>query len=138
MTLRMTRCLSALGLLSLVAAAPARGDELYAFDLTKKNPRAMRTWHGIVPAALKSKGWIYNFNGTSGLVETVTLHGRPFFFGSVCISHDCGGNTVAFLVAQDATEAFGAVGSDDLRIKLRYFGAPDPESQALLDRKLAE
>jgi hypothetical protein len=125
------------GLALCLAAAPALTQE-YPFDVAKHYPSAMRSWQAIVPADFRKQVWIYRLDGTSGDMENVTLHGRVFLYGSVCIPHDCGGNFVAFLVAKDGGEAFGALASNTLGVTHRFFGAPDAEARDLLDRKLAQ
>jgi hypothetical protein len=117
--------------LGLVSSALA---EDYPSGIAKSDPSAIKAWRAIVPVQFRKQGWIYSFDGVENPIQNVTLHGKPFLAGNVCIPHDCGGNFVAFLVAKDGGEAFGELASEELRVKQRYFGAPDAEERKLLDR----
>jgi hypothetical protein len=119
------------------ACAPVIAQE-YPFDIPKRDPAAMRSWRSVVPREFHRLGWIVNFDGTAGPIDTVTLHGHVFYYGSVCIPHNCAGNDVAFLIARGGSEAYGALASDAIGVRHQYFGAPDAEARQLLDQKLGE
>jgi hypothetical protein len=123
--------------LALIVALPALAQD-YPFDIVKQRPAAIKSWRSVVPTEYRKRAWIYSLDGTSGPVETVTVHDKVFLFGSVCIPHDCGGNFIAFLIARDGGEAFGELASETLGVKQRYFGAPDAEARGLLDKKISE
>ena len=112
--------------------------EDYAFDLRKAHPAAFAAWTKIVPGMYRKNDWIARLDGTTGPMEQVTMRGRVFFYGSVCQPHDCAGNDVAFLAAEDGSAAYGMLSSDNLGVKQRIFGAPDAEARQLLGAKLAQ
>ena len=117
------------------AAATA---EDYAFDLRKTHPAAFSAWARIVPATYRKNDWVSKLDGTTGPMEQVTMRGRVFFYGLVCQPHDCAGNDVAFLAAEDGSAAYGLLSSDNLGVKQRLLGAPDAEARQLLAAKLAQ
>ena len=130
------RNVAAVGLIvSLISARPALAEE-YPFDVAKKYPASMRAWQTLVPSDFRRAPWIFRLDGTAGPMDTVSVHGRVFLYGSVCKPHDCAGNFVAFLLAKDGGEAFGELSSDTLGAKNRYFGTPDAEVRGLLDKLL--
>jgi hypothetical protein len=112
--------------------------EEYSFDLKTKHPAALAGWMKIVPTTYRKTAWIDRLDGTTPPMDEVTMKGRPFFYGSVCQPHDCGGNNVAFLIAEDGSAAYGMLSSDNLGVKERIFGAPDAEARQLLTAKLAQ
>jgi hypothetical protein len=116
---------------------PASAQE-YPFEIPKKDPAAMRSWRAVVPGEFHRMSWITNFDGTASPIDTVTLHNRTFYYGEVCMPHNCAGNVVAFLAAKGGREAYGALASDAIGVRHRYFGAPDAEARALLDQKLGQ
>jgi hypothetical protein len=119
--------------LSLCAASLALAQE-YPSGIAKSDPVAIRAWRAIVPPEFRKQGWIYSLQGTETPIQNTSLHGKPSLSGSLCIPHDCGGNFVAFLIANDGSEAYGELASETLRVKQRYFGAPDAEARAALDK----
>ena len=123
--------------LSLSLASPALAQQ-YPSGIAKSDPAAMRAWRAIVPAQFRKYEWIYSFGGVETPIQDVTLHGKPFLSGNVCIPHDCGGNFVALLLAKDGSEAYGELASDTLRVKQRYFGTPDAEARGLLDKLISQ
>jgi len=114
--------------MATICCTPALAQE-YPFDISKRDPAAMKSWREIIPAVFRRQPWIVNFNGTAGPIDTVTIHSRVFYYGKVCIPHDCGGNFVAFLVARGGGEAFGALASETMGVRHQYFGAPDAEAR---------
>lgn len=127
--------LAAMGLQPAVAQ-PVAG--AYIFDILKKKPGMLKPWSAIVPGAYAGQRWIKGLEGTSGPVDRVTFSGKPFVLGSVCWPHNCGGNFVAFLIAEDGSEAYGLLRSSDLGAKDVPFGKLDAEKRktlaAYLDR----
>ena len=119
-----------------LAATGAQAQDIYPFDLAKKNPKAMQAWRNIVPKELRSIGWISEFKGTAGPVESDTLRGKPAYSGSVCMPHHCGTDYVIYIIARDGSAAAGAVVSEVRNIKPRLFGADDPETRSELEKAL--
>ncbi len=111
--------------------------QTYIFDATKRNPALLRAWQAIAPKDYARQEWISKLEGVTTPMDSISMHGKPFYLGAVCIPHDCGGNFVAFLIAKDGKEAHGALSSETLGVRLRYFGAPDSEARRLLSDKLA-
>ena len=110
----------------------------YPFDIAKADPAALSAWRAVVPRQYRRQAWIYSFAGVAGPLQRVTMRHKVFYYGSVCIPHDCGGNFVAFLVAADGSEAAGLLASQTLGVKHQYFGAPDAEARSLLERKIGK
>jgi hypothetical protein len=135
--LRIYRRLFSVALLSFAGACEAARSQEYPFDIAKRDPAAMRSWRAIIPKELRRQSWIMNFDGVAGPIDTVTLHDRVFYYGEVCIPHDCAGNFVAFLIPKGGGEALGALASEAIGVRHRYFGAPDAEARQLLDKELA-
>jgi Inhibitor of vertebrate lysozyme (Ivy) len=126
--------------LLLLAATPlisARAQD-YPPDIATATPAAFAAWRAITPIEYRNKAWIGQLNGVSTPMERVKLRGKPFYYGSVCIPHDCGGNFVAFLIAVDGAEASGLLASQSLGVRHRWFGAPDSEARALLQKKIGD
>lgn len=121
----------------LAWSAPALPQD-YPFDIAKVDPAALSAWRAVVPRQYRHQAWIYSFAGVAGPLQRVTLRHKVFYYGSVCIPHDCGGNFVAFLIAVDGSQASGLLASQTLRVKRLYFGAPDAEARGLLERKIRE
>jgi hypothetical protein len=135
--LSISRWLLASASLSLAAACVPASSQEYPFDIVKRDPAAMRSWLTVVPREFHRQSWIVNFDGVAGPIDTVTLHDRVFYYGEVCIPHDCAGNYVAFLIAKGGGETSGALASETMGVQHRYFGAPDAEARQLLDQELA-
>ena len=112
------RNVAAVGLIvSLISAWPALAEE-YPFDVAKKYPARLRAWQTLVPSDFRREPWIFRLDGAAGPMDTVSVHGRVFLYGSVCKPHDCAGNFVAFLLAKDGGEAFGELSSDTLGARI--------------------
>jgi Inhibitor of vertebrate lysozyme (Ivy) len=112
--------------------------EDYAFDLKKKNPGALAAWMKIVPTSYRKSDSIDRLDGTTTPMDQVTMQGKVFYYGSVCQPHDCAGNNVAFLIAEDGSAAYGMLSSNNFGVKARIFGAPDAEARQLLTEKLSQ
>jgi hypothetical protein len=110
----------------------------YPHDLGKMAPTAFAAWRAIIPAEYRQKIWIGQLTGVSTPMERVKMRGKPFYYGSVCMPHDCGGNFVGFLIAVDGAEASGLLNSQALGVSHRWFGTPDAEARALLQKKIGE
>jgi hypothetical protein len=108
----------------------------YPPDIATATPAAFAAWRTVTPIEYRNKAWIGQLNGVSTPMERIKLRGKPFYYGSVCIPHDCGGNFVAFLIAVDGAEASGLLSSQSLDVRHRWFGAPDSEARALLQKKI--
>ncbi len=128
----------AIGALGLAVVGGPAFCQDYPHDLKTKNPKAFRAWQGVAPREYLKQDWIGSLSGVAGPMQSVTMQGRAFYYGSVCIPHDCGGNFVAFLIARDGSSASGALSSKTLGVPRRYFGAPDAEARRRLAEKLAE
>ena len=123
--------------LGAFGGTPALAEE-YSFDLRKNHPVALAAWVKQVPSTYRTSDWVYRLDGTTSPMEEVTMQGRVFYYGSVCKPHDCGGNNVVFLIADDGSAAYGLLASETLGVKARIFGAPDAEARQLLGDKLAQ
>jgi PAN domain/Inhibitor of vertebrate lysozyme (Ivy) len=111
-------------------------DEDYIFDILKKNPRISEAWKWIVPKGY-AKLWIYNLSSaTSAPVERILMSGKKFILGEACWPHNCGGNHVIFLIAADASEAYGLLSSESLTVSEEYFGSPNKEKVDVLRKRM--
>jgi hypothetical protein len=124
---------AALAVLMLPSACALAADDLLAFQLAKKNPKAMQAWRKIVPKDLSGVPWINDLNGATLPMQSVTMRGRPAYMGVVCMPDNCGNNVVVFLIAQDGSAAAGAVGAKALGIEPRAFGDDDPATRRQLE-----
>lgn len=104
----------------------------YIFDIKQRNPAIIRPWVQIVPPVFANHPWIRTLDGTTGPSSTVNVDNGRFYIGSVCWPHNCGGNTVVYLLALDGSRAYGLLRSETLGINDLYFGAPHPGIQAVL------
>ncbi|MCI4680044.1 inhibitor of vertebrate lysozyme family protein [Rhodoblastus acidophilus] len=121
--------------LALTPLCGARA-QTYPPEIAKAAPAALAAWRAITPRAYRREPWIARLDGVSTPLERVTMHGKPFYYGAVCIPHDCGGNFVSFLIALDGSDAYGLLASQTLGVRHRWFGAPDAEARGLLQRKI--
>lgn len=116
---------------------PAQASEEYPFDMKTRHPKALAAYKKIVPAKYKKMAWIASLNGTAGPMRWVKDSGKTCLTGSVCWPHNCGGNQVAFLIAEDGSLAVALLRSADLTDgKDVLFGKPTPEQLAILNHEL--
>jgi hypothetical protein len=110
----------------------------YPYEIARNNSLAFNTWLGIVPPEYRKQGWIASLDGTAGPLDRLTLRQKIYYYGKVCMPHDCGANFVAFLIATDGSEASGLLKSRTLGVGHRSFGAPNGEARVLLERKIRQ
>jgi len=102
-------------------------------DLWRQRPATFAAWKHVVPKTYRHQQWIVRLFGvTAASVDTVTIQGKRFYYGQVCKAHDCGGNTVTYLIARDGTAAFGLLCSQSLHVRHQFFGKPDDETRRYL------
>lgn len=118
---------------ALAVSAPAAA-QTYPFEIAKANPAALRGWRAVLPRDLAKVRWLARFDGVAGPLETVTMKGRAFYYGTICKPHDCGDNIASFLIGKEGGASYGYLVSRDLGV--RWFGAPDAEAQKLLKKLL--
>src|SRR5271169_7259630 len=83
-TMANVRNVAAAGfIVSLISAWPTLAEE-YPFDVAKKCPASMRAWQSLVPSDFRREPWIFRLDGAAGPLDTVSVHGRVFLYGSVC------------------------------------------------------
>jgi len=121
--------------LALTSVAVA---QTYPFEIRKTNALAFGAWKRIVPGEYGALPWIAALDGVAGPLDRTTLREKQFYYGKVCIPHDCGGNFVAFLIAMDGSEASGLLASRTLGVGHRIFGAPQGDARRLLEIKLRQ
>jgi hypothetical protein len=126
--------------IALIASAPlsAARAQSYPAEIARSNSLAFAAWRGIVPPQFSRQPWIASLAGTASPMERLTIDQKIFYYGKVCIPHDCGGNSTAFLIATDGSEAFGLLVSRTLGVGRSYFGAPHGEARRLLERKIRQ
>ncbi len=119
---------------ALLAGLARAEDAGYPFDLPKQNPAALAAVQKILPARLKSVGWIYRLQGTASEMTAEVLDGKDYLGGMVCKPHDCGDNKFAFLAARDGSRASAALRSRELSHgKTEYFGQPSAAERTKLN-----
>ena len=91
-----------------------------------------------MPSSYTSDLWVKELQGTTDLVQHIIINQKPFYLGSVCKPHDCGGNYIVFLVAVDGSEAYGMLTSESLNATGLVFGSPNPERQQVMAKMMAE
>ena len=112
--------------------------EDYPFQIKKANRAALRAYQKIVPATYMAMPWIYTLEGTSPPMSIIKFKGKDFYYGSVCMPHNCGGNNVVFLIAKDASSAYGLLCSENLtKGKEVEFGAHDDAAKKLMEKQIA-
>jgi inhibitor of lysozyme (Ivy) len=111
---------------------PLPTNEDYIFTIIKKRPAILKRWSGIVPPRYADDRWIKYLDGTTGPVDRVIVTGKRFVLGYVCWPHNCGGNSVAFLLAADGSDAYGMLRSADLNATDEIFGSPDENKRKML------
>lgn len=124
-------------LAAVLPAGTARAGSAYIDEVVRGDPAILRAWQHIVPKSLARHRWLYALDGVTDDLSLVSIGGKPYYLGWVCIPHDCGGNETAFLIATDASRAMGAVKSATHGIKLRFMGSPDAEAKAILLKKFS-
>lgn len=124
-------CLS----LAPIPVARAQG---YPYEIARSNSLAFNAWRGIIPPEYRKQAWIASLDGTAGPLERLTLRQKIYYYGKVCIPHDCGGNFVTFLIAADGSDASGLLASRTLGVGRRYFGAESGQARVLLERKMRQ
>ncbi len=132
------RAIHSLAFFVALASASAALAQTYPFDIRKTNSFAFGAWRRIVPGEYGALPWIASLDGVAGPLDRVTLRKKQFYYGKVCIPHDCGGNFVAFLIAVDGSEASGLLNSRALGVGHRIFGAPQGDARRLLEIKIRQ
>lgn len=118
-----------------VSIPPENG--VLPYNIPKTNPKAYEAWHKILPDALRLQDWIYELTGTASPYTTVSLRSIRYLYGWFCKPHDCGANSIAFLMAENGSRAIGlyvrGVKSNAQEIPL---GDPSVEELELLRAKI--
>lgn len=95
----------ALWLTALPIVAEAR-DPGYLSDVPKLYPKAFALWQQSLPRSLPQTKWIARFEGVVSPIRAVTIDGRTWQFGTVCVPHDCGANIMGVLFSQQQDSIF--------------------------------
>jgi hypothetical protein len=95
-------------------ASPAPAAAAQTVDLTalgKAYPAAYAQWQHAAAAAGFNDDWSKDLTGdvVTGALRTITLTGKPYLFGSLCVAHSCGSMESAVMFPQDQSKAFGFV-----------------------------
>ena len=107
-------------------------DTYYLLDIKEKNSRVITKWQSTVPGPFSTNAWIRFLDGPSPPVDGLVISYKKFYLGWVCWPHDCVGNRIVFLVAQDGSEAYGMLRSKALNADDVFFGAPSGENRERL------
>jgi predicted aspartyl protease len=104
------------------------------FDIFQRSPRIFEAWQRIVPPEYPNEEWIAlrGFR-TNSPVDEIAIGGRQFYIGRECKPHFCRNNYLVFLIAVDASEAYGMLKSDDLKV-WAFLGRPDLDGQRAMMR----
>src|SRR4051812_26416307 len=106
--------------------------DTYVVDIKARNSKIIPKWQSIIPSPFSTNAWIGSLDGLSPPVDNLVIFYKKFYLGWVCSPHDCVGNRVVFLVAQDGSEAYGMLRSKTLKANDVFFGAPSIENMARL------
>ena len=137
--MKTIKVFAVLGLMSIlgVSTDSAIAAEDYPFQIKKANRAALRAYQKIVPATYMAMPWIYTLEGTSPPMSITKFKGKEFYYGSVCMPHNCGGNNLVFLIAKDASSAYGLLCSESLtKGKEVEFGIHDNAAKLLMEKQL--
>ena len=104
----------------------------YLVDIKAKNSRVIAKWQSTVPGSFSTNTWITLLDGLSPPVDSLVISYKKFYLGWVCWPHDCVGNRIVFLIAQDGSEAYGMLRSKALKAEDVFFGAPSAENRERL------
>jgi len=102
-------------------------DTYYLLDIKEKNSRVITKWQSTVPGSFSANAWIRYLDGLSPPVDGLVISYKKFYLGWVCWPHDCVGNRIVFLVAQDGSEAYGMLRSKELKADDVFFGTPSAD-----------
>jgi len=102
-------------------------DTYYLLDIKEKNSKVIAKWQSTVPGPFSTNAWIRYLDGLSPPVDGLVISYKKFYLGWVCWPHDCVGNRIVFLVAQDGSEAYGMLRSKELKADDVFFGTPSAE-----------
>jgi hypothetical protein len=105
-----------------LAPIPPACAQGYPYEIASSNSLAFNAWRGIIPPEYRKQA----------------LRQKIYYYGKVCIPHDCSGNFVAFLIAADGSDASGLLASRTLGVGRRYFGAESGQARVLLERKIRQ
>ncbi len=138
--MKTTKAFVVLGLTCMLgaSASSALAAENYPFEIKKANRAALLAYQKIVPGTYMAMPWIYTLEGTSPPMSITKFKGKDFYYGSVCMPHNCGGNSMIFLIAKDASSAYGLLCSESLtKGKEVEFGVHDDAAKKLMEKQLA-
>jgi hypothetical protein len=107
-------------------------DTYYLLDIKAKNSRIFTKWQSTVPSPFSTNAWVKFLDGLSPPVDGLVISYKKFYLGWVCWPHDCVGNRIVFLIAQDGSEAYGMLRSKELNADDVFFGAPNAENRQRL------
>jgi Inhibitor of vertebrate lysozyme (Ivy) len=104
----------------------------YLVDIKAKSSRVIGKWQSTIPGPFATNAWVRSLDGLSPPVDDLVISYKKFYLGWVCWPHDCVGNRVVFLIAQDGSEAYGMLRSKALKADDVFFGAPSAENRERL------
>jgi Inhibitor of vertebrate lysozyme (Ivy) len=107
-------------------------DTYYLLDIKAKNSRAIAKWQSTIPGPFSTNAWIRFLDGPAPPVDGLVISYKKFYLGWVCWPHDCVGNRIVFLIAQDGSEAYGMLRSQALKADDVFFGSPSDENRQRL------
>src|SRR5215475_16226215 len=97
-------------------------DTYYLVDIKAKSSKIIAKWQSTVPGSFSTNAWIRYLDGLSPPVDGLVISYKKFYLGWVLWPHDCVGKRIVFLVAQDASEAYGMLRSKELKADDVFFG----------------
>jgi hypothetical protein len=126
--------LSALCLFGALVGGSAFAADEYLFDTLKK-PAYRKVWNAMLAKEKNIPHWLTvfsrNYDAPATPVETVTVDGKTYLSGYVCMPHNCPDNALAVMFGEKGSSIVGVL--IDNR-EVRYFGAPDAAMKAALDK----
>jgi hypothetical protein len=103
-----------------------------ASELPNKNAIAMAAFRQALPRRFHQEHWIYDMNGVSAPMSTLSIDNKSFARGWICKPRDCNRNQLSFLVAVDGSRAVGLLQRGKESV---WIGSPSEVEKRLLVQK---
>jgi len=130
--------LSALCLISVLIGGSAFAADEYLFDTLKK-PAYRKVWNAMLAKEKNIPHWLTvfsrNYDAPATPVQTVTVDGKAYLSGYVCMPHNCPDNALAVMFGEKAASVTAVLVENG---KQRYFGKPGEAMRAALDKAVGK
>lgn len=117
--------------------ADATGD--YLFDVIKQ-PAFHKAYVAMLAGAAHLPSWLGEITGKGDYVATpetaASIDGVTYRLFHACKAHDCAGHEFELMFSADGAKAYGLL--IDGESPQRFFGQPNPQQQAALEKAIAD